>query len=960
MIYLGKEIVLKCGYDVIKNLFFVYTENDGWRNKEYFHTFGELYHRLKGKVYKNSCYYQYAFSKGIIKKYNLDVSKLANTHFIDYTVDDWDSLFEETILADYKEAEITKRSLDQWIAKFVDCDNKADFVNTYKKFEKSKVSQYEDIIIDCYIRKQPEVAFDILMALENEDEFYGHVARDLCFRFDPEIVLNEYNPQTQCGWSMSSSVKKSRKKKLRNFVKALSEEFSLIECKKGFDKKTHFYYVTKKYEKEKVTGFDDFENDNCYFATFEEFAEYLNYDLSGCDLFDMKPGIDFSKYTTDNKTIIPFKNNKIHSVIFKTADKNHFEVKKCWYDENENLVFEKEESFDFCDFVYFLNGDLSDIDFVSCFGLIHLNSIEGLNISNCAFSSEFMDKFGIKYDDVSLDPKEYSFDLSQKNEESTELVLQNKNDIMCLDEKDESAYLTQDYNKIFYISDLHLLHRIANCKTEYERKNVLNNIAGLFNCGYYSRCPFELIGGDVSSNYELYQDFINRIFVDYQNSIKEFRFYEFYDDYINRKFVFVLGNHELWSFPDKSFDEIVKIYKEELGKYGFYLLQNSIVYRGLDDKTYEIDEETLLSLSEEALRNQLQHAQLILFGGMGFSGLNKTFNANVGLYLSSVSREQEIKESEKFEFLYRKVCSALYDKNVIIFTHMPKDNWTDDEYMENFVYVSGHTHRNEFYDDGTTRIYADNQIGYRQKEVSLKYFYIEKEYDLFADYEDGIYKITPEEYRDFNKAKNVQMSYNRTGEIYMLKREGYYCFFRQGEKRLQLLNGGSMIGVDNDIKYYYDNMPYVIADIRKPFDKYTSIQKKISEQVKKIGGSGRIHGAIIDIDFWNHIYLNPNDLTLAGYFAHDIISKYVYQNIPSLLKAKCPELYANYKKLLSDKAENALIVAKNDKIDTKPLPYFETDIYKASRELKKMQKLNKGVLSTWHEPDIDNNLLLTI
>lgn len=76
-----------------------------------------------------------------------------------------------------------------------------------------------------------------------------------------------------------------------------------------------------------------------------------------------------------------------------------------------------------------------------------------------------------------------------------------------------------------------------------------------------------------------------------------------------------------------------------------------------------------------------------------------------------------------------------------------------------------------------------------------------------------------------------------------------------------------------------------IAFIKEPLDKYTSIQQKISEQIKSIGGSGYMHGAIIDIDYYNHIYVNPHDLTITGYFAYDVINKQFYKNIPALLKA---------------------------------------------------------------------------
>ena len=88
------------------------------------------------------------------------------------------------------------------------------------------------------------------------------------------------------------------------------------------------------------------------------------------------------------------------------------------------------------------------------------------------------------------------------------------------------------------------------------------------------------------------------------------------------------------------------------------------------------------------------------------------------------------RESKKFEKLYNKVCSICSDKNLVVFTHMPMDCWSERvDYHKNFVYVSGHTHRNYFYDDGDIRVYADNQIGYKNKKLHMKWFDIENEYD---------------------------------------------------------------------------------------------------------------------------------------------------------------------------------------------------------------------------------------
>ena len=277
--------------------------------------------------------------------------------------------------------------------------------------------------------------------------------------------------------------------------------------------------------------------------------------------------------------------------------------------------------------------------------------------------------------------------------------------------------------------------------------------------------------------------------------------------------------------------------------------------------------------------------------------------------------------------------------------------------MKNWVYVSGHTHRNYFYDDGEYRIYADNQLGYNYKTASTKYFSIEYDYDIFSNYEDGIYKISKNEYTDFYRGKNIIMNYNRDGEIFMLKKKGYYCFIRPSTRGLSILNGGALKSLDStDINYYYDNMDRQISINKEPLDKYTRYQKDIAKYIKQIGGMGTIHGSIIDIDFYNHIYVNPFDGTLSGYCAFNMIDKYIYANIPSLLKDNCLLLYENYQKKLGKSDFDSLIVnGQDNEIVLKPTYYPSTDIYMASREIKKIQRLNNGVLTVWHN---DNKKLL--
>ena len=145
-------------------------------------------------------------------------------------------------------------------------------------------------------------------------------------------------------------------------------------------------------------------------------------------------------------------------------------------------------------------------------------------------------------------------------------------------------------------------------------------------------------------------------------------------------------------------------------------------------------------------------------------------------------------------------------------------------------------------------------------------------------------------------------------------------------------------------------MSAVIALLKGPLDKFTVYLNKVADEVKKLGGYGSIHGCIVDIDFYNHIYVNPTDGTLTCYWASDIINKLIYPNVPALLEAQCPELFSTYIKMIEgDNKKNISTISQItvSKLALSPIPYLDTDIYKASRQIKKMQKLYSNILSTW-------------
>ena len=416
----------------------------------------------------------------------------------------------------------------------------------------------------------------------------------------------------------------------------------------------------------------------------------------------------------------------------------------------------------------------------------------------------------------------------------------------------------------------------------------------------------------------------------------------------------MLGNHEFWEFPDLSVEQITDKYRKLLDGYDMYLLQNDMFYENEVDDHGIIPYAELEQMAHAELTEKLRCSRLVILGGTGFSGCNGEFNANNGIYRNTINRDMEIQESKKFEKLYQELIPVLNQKNTVIFTHTPQEDWSSKPNPHaKFVYVNGHSHRNVFYDDSEERIYADNQIGYRNNNPHLKNFLMDWEYDYFSDYEDGIYEITTQAYQDFMRGTNISMDFSRKIHIlYMLKKNGYYCFIHKSKQgMLSILHGGILKRLEHkDIQYYYDHMDQMIATIKAPMDKYTAFQEKVAGTIQKIGGYGRIHGCIIDINFFNHVYVNPVDLTVTGYWTSDIIQKVVYPNIPFLLKEQCPQLYTNYQKLIEGKKTNPLMPKqKETELSLLPQIYLDTDIYKASREISKMQRLGSRILTTWNE-----------
>lgn len=513
---------------------------------------------------------------------------------------------------------------------------------------------------------------------------------------------------------------------------------------------------------------------------------------------------------------------------------------------------------------------------------------------------------------------------------------------------------------IYYVSDIHLEHQLNLYRKEVDKvkNSVRRKVSQLVSSVPSNDQGILLIAGDVADSVKL-----ERIFYD---SLR---------DLWHGQIISILGNHELWDHnpigtkESRAIDEIIDDYRQTIQENNnTVMLENELLIVYKRQQTVRIDEKTLIEADAEELAELCKESSLIILAGIAFSGLNPRYNASMGLYRSTVSIEEDIERSKRFREVYNKVLACADSQHVIILTHTPMQDWSDDKYNPNWIYVSGHTHQNSLVrlDDGTT-VLSDNQIGYIRKRWHLKGFTVRGRYDPFEDWADGVYSITRQEYVDFNQGHGINMKgFKQTGNIFVLKRAGMYMFVLQGQ-RLYLLAGGHIRVLKHDINYYYNNMTFYYKQVKASFAPYRSILQSISNEVQVFGGSGLIHGCIVDIDFYNHIYLNPYDGKIVPYFAEDMTNKIIFKDMETMLKTSPVRpksstgfpLLEQYKLAYSNGQTPILASqSKNSNIALATVPEIVLDrsMYEPSRIMRSIQYIfDQNVIRVWKDSILSTN-----
>ena len=722
-----------------------------------------------------------------------------------------------------------------------------------------------------------------------------------------------------------------------NFSKvflSLLKEHNWFFRKHGGEESGEFYYFSDSFGKYYNCGYLDTETKQILIIDYNKFREVRTFILSFEDLF------------IRSKECITIERKKaLRKVLESEYDKNNrlFHVTESLLDKKINNTFKSfKKYYDYLD-GNLINADLTEYDFSN-------NEISRYDLSKANLNSSTLIKLG-KYDDTFYNNmiSSYSSELSIITEQNNEII----EAISLPHPYDLSNGLNTEKRKIFYITDIHINHKLLKefpCAASYAEivwyiRKIVKTLVNSFEHGYND---YLLIGGDVSFCFE-----ISKIF--YSELAKKWE---------PQKIVCVLGNHELWDFnrfggKQKSIvklDRIVDKYRQMFAELNITFLHNSLLFLSKNKYNFEqlhvIPENDLLNKDLfDIIKENIVSSSLVILGGLGFSGYNAVYNAGFGLYRNTlVSLEDDKYQTKRFETVYNNVSKLIPLSKLIVLTHTQKEDWTNSPYNENYIYIYGHTHKNEYCISKEKTIFADNQIGYKSTQYCLKFFELSLDYDIFKYYEDGIYKISKEQYFKFNYGKNLTIKFSRDCEyIIMLKKKGYYCFIVEDNKRLYLLDGGRIRKLSfNNLDYYYENMSLYGDTINLGLHSYNKVLIDISNAVKSIGGDGKIHGCIVDIDFLNHIYLDPVDGSIKPYYSPYYGYQKFFRDVPALLSKMCPAIYKNYVNLIAN--YNTSLITSDYLSNNITLSIFSTTQYKPSNLINNLQYITeKNIIRVWND-----------
>ena len=500
-------------------------------------------------------------------------------------------------------------------------------------------------------------------------------------------------------------------------------------------------------------------------------------------------------------------------------------------------------------------------------------------------------------------------------------------------------YGIQDF-AIYYISDIHLEHHVTG-EAQKNKRNLMKEIEDIAK-GLVTKTLARKL-------FEKRNDIIIMFLGDTSNSIELSRiFYESFMAEIRRhttdpKVYAVIGNHELSEFD--TLKGGIREYKKLFKSVGITMLHNE----------YEV-----IRVGCFAANN------IAVAGGVGFAKYNDKFNSDTQVGAADMTHKKDSKESDALNQIHTKVLNdpSAYGRIILFLSHYPLKDWMREEDISSrCMYFNGHNHQNTSVTTQNRSIYSDGQIGYKKKKIAFKKLTVGPYYNPFVDLEDGVYEIGIESYHQFyeynserlNGTYFIDQQLKKGGKLCMIKQYEYYGFFIVKDDGIMICKGGRVAGLpyNNGFQYYADNFAQMVSGYINLLLPFRKAEEMLSENLKAIGLSGRIHGCIIDLDFTNHIMINPVDGKVTVYNSPVFGIVKEYDNLGTILEEmaqKDPRLYSKSLEKYKKKELKLPRVVKNMSGEYERVETDSESTYGISRDIRNVERLfTNNILRDWED-----------
>ena len=419
---------------------------------------------------------------------------------------------------------------------------------------------------------------------------------------------------------------------------------------------------------------------------------------------------------------------------------------------------------------------------------------------------------------------------------------------------------------VYYISDLHL--DVAKSKSitlddivNHLVDNVFSYLVKIKN--FFDRNDIVIsFLGDYSDDLNCSLEFFKKFDNDLYQRIND-NFDSIYD--INRflkfiKIMIVSGNHDYINVGLKNSYDADK-----------YLNGVFLNIEGLHFNSFYLND------------NYFEFDSFIVLGGTGWAYKNPNFNSSNLVGPENYDLSYEKYHSDNLNLLLNDVLSIakIKGKPVMCLSHYPIDDWISDDFDFNYhpvVFLNGHTHRDSLNNRGLCFEFSDNQIGNQMvlSDYIFKHAQLSPVINPYLDVKKfrltSIYEIV-----SFYRYKSMIVSLKslnnyKIGDFYIMNYKNYYALlgYHPKHNKFFIINGGkfklsNLLNFNSIDDIYNWFVSVVDVLINSGFNEFNNRMVQLSELIKNLGFTGKKHGLIVDLDYENHIMINPISKSLIVY-----------------------------------------------------------------------------------------------